>query len=131
MIANFSFVTSTNLRSGGFFFYGKKKATEREKSEYIREGEYDRRLRLNGQMQLNGRITEIPQRTEILTQRSNLTGQRAKNTVNDLLVVAKSLSTYSRLASQFTHIGVWAGQGGGGGGRGVAANWANFFKRVL
>ena len=35
----------------------------------------------------------LPQRAAILTQRSNLTPQRAKNTVNDLLVVPKMLST--------------------------------------
>jgi len=36
---------------------------------------------------------QLPQRAEIVTQLSNLIPQRAKNTVNDLLVVLKSLST--------------------------------------
>ena len=36
----------------------------------------------------------LTQRAEILTRRSSLTPQRAKNTVNDLSVVPKSLSTY-------------------------------------
>ena len=44
----------------------------------------------------------LTQRADILTRRSSLTPQRAKNTVNDLSVVLKSLSTYkSKLASQF------------------------------
>ena len=37
------------------------------------------------------RANYLPPRAEILTQRSNLTPQRAKNTVNDLPVVPKSL----------------------------------------
>ena len=42
----------------------------------------------------------LTQRAEILSRRSNLTSQRAKNTVNDLSVVSvvpKSLSTWSKL----------------------------------
>ena len=37
-------------------------------------------------------LNYLPQRAEILTQRSNLMPQQAKNTVNDLPVVPKSLS---------------------------------------
>ena len=50
------------------------------------------------------RSNYLTQRAEILTRRSSLTPQRAKNTVNDLSVVSvvpKSLSNQSKLTSQF------------------------------